>query len=520
MAAFPPPLPPQPQSGLPRVPVRPGRGRLSLMATCKCCEPSAAYCSGYSRRERGREGQTDTSARRGSSSSATARLREQLRQGEARAAEQRLKAREDLRIEQQQASLRAQRKQQTQARILARARSLPVLESTSKPSLAQELRCEGCAAFLSARLSSSASDVSSFYVCQDCICDAGIRVCLCPACHDMKELVHEEGPEHSFLHSDHFTAFPSSDETSVSRWLKIDFHQHCHHEDESGLEELLHVNSEWNVEQCVLLALRPLIGSTRQEVMRRNDWVLQAAARHSQIIPFVTVIEDDPMAPRMFSECLDRGARGLKLIGWHSSFIEKHDYDLQHPALLNIYRIAASRGVPVLAHIYIGSSGRRDYVHDLDVILSANPKMKFVMAHFGLGFDDAHWPSVTSLAEKHSNLYFDTSFYGGYKEVWFSRASGRASQLRNFVLRFPRRVLFGSDVFADSRTAGSCEYHQALRASMSFVQSASFACLEFQRTDYFSTIERDAWGPVKFDPLRLQGLDLASQDPVVLRRCI
>eukprot|EP00927_Polykrikos_kofoidii_P073745 TRINITY_DN69765_c0_g1_i1.p1 TRINITY_DN69765_c0_g1~~TRINITY_DN69765_c0_g1_i1.p1 ORF type:complete len:602 (-),score=57.69 TRINITY_DN69765_c0_g1_i1:8-1750(-) len=452
-----------------------------------------------------------------------AQLRRQIKEDGARSVAKLANAREDLKFQRQRDDLRERRKQQTQGRILARARSVPSLTATPatrKLPLESHLCCEGCRTSIRWR----GEGVSRYYICEDCFSRKGMRVCLCPTCHDVKDLVHEtDGSSHVFLDSFSFSSSSAtSDEAVLLELPKIDFHQHCHHEDEVGLQDLLRVNAEWNVERSVLLALRPLIGSTREEVGRRNEWVLRVAARHPQIVPFVTIIEDDPMAPQMFSDCLDRGAMGLKLIGWHSSFIEKHDYDLRHAALMEVYRIASRRGVPILAHIYIGAgASRRDYVQDLDVILTTFPSLKFVLAHFGLGFDDFHWPLIEQMAEKHPNLYFDTSFYGGYKEVWFSRASSRSMALREFTLRFSSRILFGSDVFADSRTSGTLEYEQALRASTRFVQAGTFACLEFQRTDYFAFVEHDAFGPVVFDPLRLRGLDLASHHDQgeVLKRC-
>lgn len=340
----------------------------------------------------------------------------------------------------------------------------------------------------------------------------------------MKDLVHEaqhadggDQTPHTFVHSHTFLNCAGAPGSNTALNMpKIDFHQHCRHEDEVGLEELLKVNADWNVERCVLLALRPL-GSTREEVSRRNDWVLMMSQKFPQIVPFVTVIEDDHAAPRMFQACLARGAKGLKLIGWHSSFIERHDYDLRHPSLMEVYRVAEEWQVPVLAHVFVGFVGKKDYIADLDVIMTTFPRLRFVLAHFGLGFDDHNFPSLERLIAKHSSLYVDTSFYGGYKEVWFSRVSNHARELRRLVLRFPRQVLFGSDVFADSRHQSGVTYSRALRSSASLLQFDTFACLEFERTKFFDHMEYDRFGPVNYDPMNLKGLDLAGNDEVLWR---
>ena len=62
----------------------------------------------------------------------------------------------------------------------------------------------------------------------------------------------------------------------------------------------------------------------RRDVRRRNDWVLAMGEKYpGEVVPFVTVIEDDPRSPQMFASALNRGAKGLKLIGWHSAYVKK-----------------------------------------------------------------------------------------------------------------------------------------------------------------------------------------------------
>lgn len=291
---------------------------------------------------------------------------------------------------------------------------------------------------------------------------------------------------------------------------KIDFHQHCMHGDLEGLEALMAANAAWGVYRAVLLSLR-FPRDTRREVRRRNDWILAMGQTYDALIPFVTVIEDDPGAADMFKEYLVRGAKGLKLIGWHSNYIKQFDYDLRLPSLLAVFRLAEAWGVPVLVHLWLGySKTKRNYVEDLDYILTEMPKLRFVLAHFGLGFDPETMPQICMLAEKHKNLYFDTSLYGSFCEVWFSRASNQAKPLRDLVFRFPRQVLFGSDIFG-SRIKQPKEYLDGLRASVGFVTQEALACTEFRKTDYFKLQVKDKYGSVAFDPKHLHGLQLGGE---------
>jgi predicted TIM-barrel fold metal-dependent hydrolase len=239
--------------------------------------------------------------------------------------------------------------------------------------------------------------------------------------------------------------------------------------------------------------------------------------KYEAVIPFVTVIEDDRGAAEMFKECLEQGAKGLKLIGWHSNYIKMFDYDLRLPSLMQVFRLAEEWEVPVLVHLWLGySKTTRDYVQDLDGILTEFPRLRFVLAHFGLGFDPDTLPLVTALAERHRNLYFDTSLYGSFCEVWFSRASNQSSPLRDLVCRFPRQILFGTDVFG-SRVKQAKEYHDALRASVGFITKESISCMEFRKTEYFKTQAKDKYGTVVFEPDRIHSLHLGNHEKLLDR---
>lgn len=215
------------------------------------------------------------------------------------------------------------------------------------------------------------------------------------------------------------------------RAAKIDFHQHCTVGDDNGLASLLSSNAACRVERAVLLALRTPGGSAA-DARRANDWTLAAAARHKTLVPFVTVVEDDPEAVEMLRDGIARGACGVKLIGWAGKFIAAHDYDMRAESLMAVYRLAAAHGLPVLAHVALGyasdgeraddsscdkSSGNsgcssgcssgggggfgaaastnggdaggcaaaRDYLSDIDAIMHAVPGLTFILAHFGLG---------------------------------------------------------------------------------------------------------------------------------------
>lgn len=272
---------------------------------------------------------------------------------------------------------------------------------------------------------------------------------------------------------------------------KIDIHQHCTFGDDQGLSVMLRSNAACSIERAVLLALRPP-GSTPQQVAPINEWVLSAAARHpNALVPFVTVVEDDPAADAMLSECVAKGARGLKLIGFGAQFLRANPhYSLVSESLMRCFAVAERHGLPVVAHVYVaydeggegdddgegdggggvggddGMAPPRDLIGEVDTVLTAHPSLRFVLAQcvcssfkhtqslrqptdrllgsrphsYALGFDSTSLPRLHTLLTKHPNLHIDTSLYGGARVKWFGRASCRAQQLRETVLAFPKQA--------------------------------------------------------------------------------
>ena len=298
--------------------------------------------------------------------------------------------------------------------------------------------------------------------------------------------------------------------------VKIDMHQHCTACDDDGLATLLKANKACRVRCAVLLALRPP-GSTVADVRRANDWVMSAAARHpSEIVPFITVLEDDPGASAMVREYASKGAKGVKLIGWAERYIKAHDYDLRSEAMLGVWAAAEELHLPVVAHISIGYDPSR-YLADLQDILTKHPKLLLILAHFGLGFDSANLPKLRQLLHDHQTLHIDASLYGGAREKWLHRASNRAEALREVVMAFPNQVLFGTDAFGTKGRAESV-LTNALRASCLLLECDEYACPELLRTAYFDEEGGkvdEGYGPRRFEPLRLRGLGL--KEPALLK---
>merc|ERR1712008_163391 len=69
------------------------------------------------------------------------------------------------------------------------------------------------------------------------------------------------------------------------------------------------------------------------------------------------------------------------------------------------------------------------------------------------GFDPENLPGIIHLAQRHRNLYVDTSLYGSNCELWFTRGSNQAGPLASFVNEFPKQVLFWHGYLRESAEA-------------------------------------------------------------------
>ena len=298
----------------------------------------------------------------------------------------------------------------------------------------------------------------------------------------------------------------------------IDCHQHCQANDAEGLENLHRINVACGVIHAVLLALRQP-GSDVSDVQRRNRWVLDASRRYgSHFIPFVTVIEDDPGAAAMLESAIEQGARGLKLIGWAGTFIKQFDYDLRSEVMERVFCVAEARHVPILAHVWIGCqhAPHRDYVADLDAIMSGHPSLRLILAHYGLGFDAASLPRLSDLLTRHANLYLDTSLYGGARAKWLGRASEHSTALRALVREHPSQICFGSDVFGQ-RYLSSQSYEDALRTSYAMVAADEVRARPGEFPTAPQKFDAEAgWGSTTFDARAMRGLGLGELNPELL----
>ncbi len=125
---------------------------------------------------------------------------------------------------------------------------------------------------------------------------------------------------------------------------------------------------------------------------------------------------------------------------------------LDDPRLAPVLARAAERGIFLMAHIAQPSAWwperyapdevgtKESYFPQIEAILTAHPELVYIGAHFGGFPEDLDY--LATLLERCPNAHLDTS-----ATKWVVRElSRRPEAARAFVLRFPDRILFGSDL--------------------------------------------------------------------------
>jgi predicted TIM-barrel fold metal-dependent hydrolase len=194
-------------------------------------------------------------------------------------------------------------------------------------------------------------------------------------------------------------------------------------------------------------------------------------ARHypDQIIPFCTIDEADPHAAELVEQYILEGAKGIKLIGGHPDY---YDEPLNSENMYKVYQKAAEYDVPVLLH---GSLINIPELQDqLDQVFSDFPEVTFILAHYGNTLmKGIHLDVIAGLLDKHSNLYTDLSMGSGIT-AYHQYLKQDLETIRNFVIEYQDRILFGSDLILSVETNDFDWLYKRVKCEIDLCQKAEF----------------------------------------------
>ena len=256
---------------------------------------------------------------------------------------------------------------------------------------------------------------------------------------------------------------------------KIDMHEH--YWVSGNIDLFLRALGCFGISKVVLL---PTGAPPDNKFYRINSMFLMMWAKRypDQVIPFCTIDEADPRAAELVEQYILAGAKGVKLIGGHPDY---YDEPLNSENMYKVYQKAAEYDVPVLLH---GSLINIPELQDqLDQVYSDFPEVTFQHAHYGQTLmKGIHLDVIAELLDKYPNLYIDLSMGSGITG-YHAYLKRDLETIRNFVIEYQDRILFGSDLILSIGTNDFDWLYERVRCEIDLCQKAEFTC-EFGKSDW------------------------------------
>jgi len=193
------------------------------------------------------------------------------------------------------------------------------------------------------------------------------------------------------------------------------------------------------IEKAVLLPIA--CERARKDPVSSNEQVAELCGMSDRFIGFASVDPMLPNAPKALESAITGlGLKGLKLDA------ALQDFDLNDPAVFEVYEAAASLRIPVLIHTGMSWAPGTPLAQGQPLLLEKAIRrfsnLRFVLAHWG-------WPWVwdaTALALKYPNVFLDTScfYYDGPTE-FFQFVFSRQIPTTLIERSLRNQVVFGSN---------------------------------------------------------------------------
>ncbi len=141
--------------------------------------------------------------------------------------------------------------------------------------------------------------------------------------------------------------------------------------------------------------------------------------------------------------------------GWRNYFKNyEADFRITDERYQPIFDKLAAEGFPLLLHMsdpdtYYATNyantevfGTKDaHLDELETLIANNPKLQFQLAHFGAQPEIHRLPRLATWFETFDNIVVDTA-----SSRWMARELSKdPDAARNFLIRFSKRILFGTD---------------------------------------------------------------------------
>lgn len=213
---------------------------------------------------------------------------------------------------------------------------------------------------------------------------------------------------------------------------------HEHFRKGGNINLFLKLMKKFNIEKVVFVPTgKPPLNFGYKSNMEE---LFKIAKLHNEIIPFATICESDPRSPKILKLAIKKGARGLKLIGYHPSFKAP---PLTSKKMKKIFEICRNFELPVLIHINLNRYPQ--LIQQFEEILDEFNDVNFIAAHYAkLAKEKVKLGLCHQLLKKHKNLFIDTTMGGGTK-VYLKNIHYQPNKYRKFLIKNKKRVVWGSD---------------------------------------------------------------------------
>ncbi len=247
---------------------------------------------------------------------------------------------------------------------------------------------------------------------------------------------------------------------------KINMHEHYYVSGDVDL--FLRALGCLGISKVVLL---PTGYSPDNKFYRINSMLLMMWAKRypDKVIPFCTIDEADPRAAELVEQYILAGAKGLKLIGGHPAY---YDEPYNSENMYKVYQKVAEYDVPVLMHCSLINIP--ELQEQMDEVLSDFPEVTFILAHYGNTLmKGINLDVIAALLDKHPNLYTDMS-HGGGITTYHRYLQQDLETIRNFIIKYQDRILFGSDLILSIATNDFDWLYERVKCEIDLCQKAEF----------------------------------------------
>lgn len=264
-------------------------------------------------------------------------------------------------------------------------------------------------------------------------------------------------------------------QTKAENYAKISAHEHYF----AGgkIEDYLAAMEKMGIKKAIFL---PTGKAPDNSGYKENmDELLKVAQKYpDKIIPFATVDVKDDAATQKLEDAVKKGAKGLKLIDWLSSYYRE---PVDSARMYKIYQKSTDLKLPIIIHIDLAEYPA--WRPAFEKVLTDFPKTTFIAAHYCRAAPRNKptqlKPVCGELLDKYPNLMVDISVGSAIDSIG-NKVNDDPAKFRNFVIKYQDRILWGADVIVKGER-GSEFYERRIKTDLDLLEKTFYRSTLIQK---------------------------------------